>query len=612
MAQPDLTSHHVNYLIWRYLQESGHGEAAVTLQRAWNRDPQTLPFAPYIRTHALVSLVQKGLQYHELEQSLDKEGNSVPFEPSDYFFGPKPFDPEKQQGPSELIVSANQPPVSPTGKVARDGVVVNGHSTTEVAAPENDQASQKGGDRGEVNGDEVSMDVDSTNGIANERKPDIAKSPSVGETATVDGDGDVSMGIRPALQDQEPAAAPTFTLTNGHSVGVQITPAKADDLSPDTTILNMASDDHVTTTLWRPRDPTVVVAAGDTFCSLYKLSSTSSPVQEKLVENKGDNSCVSAVAWDPLGEKLAVATYNDMRGSITMYDVAGNAVDLLPEVPRMISGMKWANSGSRLMVVASDSKMSELVLWDDSLRPEEFPPPQIVDDSILDVAWLDGAQAFACGGMSVYQCEIDSSIHLKQAYTSGDPEQPWTFICCANAGTSPVAVAASSSSASFWVPTHDIRQNDAHDGHITAIQFKPNPAEQSNQPLVLASSSTDDTVKLWHIDLGSCEFQCIHSLSLGQSLPILATSFSPDGFALAAASKDAISIWNAQRGGPAIATWKSPKSEETKREEGEIPPTNGHNGSLEDVQDRSLTWDTDAKKLAFGFGKQVAIVNMQR
>jgi hypothetical protein len=51
---------------------AGHGEAAVTLQRAWNRDPQTLPFAPYIRTHALVSLVQKGLQYHELEQSLDK------------------------------------------------------------------------------------------------------------------------------------------------------------------------------------------------------------------------------------------------------------------------------------------------------------------------------------------------------------------------------------------------------------------------------------------------------------------------------------------------------------------------------------------------------------
>lgn len=42
------------------------------LQRAWNPNPQSLPFAPYIRNHALVSLVQKGLQYHEIEQSLDQ------------------------------------------------------------------------------------------------------------------------------------------------------------------------------------------------------------------------------------------------------------------------------------------------------------------------------------------------------------------------------------------------------------------------------------------------------------------------------------------------------------------------------------------------------------
>ncbi|KAL6239095.1 hypothetical protein BDW75DRAFT_227456 [Aspergillus navahoensis] len=607
MAHPALTSHHVNYLIWRYLQESGHGEAAVTLQRAWNRDPQTLPFAPYIRTHALVSLVQKGLQYHELEQSLDKEGNSVPFEPSNYFFGPKPFDPETLQGPDEASISADQPPASPTGKVARDGVVINGHSTAELVAPQNVKASRKG-DRAEANGDEVPMEVDSANGDTNESKPDITKSPSVDETATVDGDGDVNMGLRPVLQDQEPTAAPTFTLTIGHSVGVQITPAKAADLSPDTAIIDLAGEDHVTTTTWRPQDPTVVVAAGDTFCSLYKLSSTSPPVQEKLVENKGDNVLVTAVAWDPLGQKLAVATYNDMRGSITMYDVDGNAVDLLPEFPRMISGLKWADNGSQLIVVASDSKMSELVLWDDSLRPEEFPTPQIVDDSILDVSWLGTGQAFACGGISVYQCDVESSIHLSKTYSSGDPEHPWTFIRCANVGSSPVAAAASSSNAAFWIPTHDMHLKDAHDGHITAIQLKPDPSRHPDQPLILASSSTDDTVKLWHIDLQNRKFNCTHRLSLGQSLPVLASCFSPDGYALAAASKDSLSIWNAQRGGTAIATWKSPSADNIESGEGKPPTANGYNGNIEDVLDRSLTWDTDGKRLAFGFGNKVCIL----
>ena len=50
----------------------GHGDAAVKLQRDWLLDPQTLPFAQHVKAHALVSLVQKGLQYHQIEQSLDQ------------------------------------------------------------------------------------------------------------------------------------------------------------------------------------------------------------------------------------------------------------------------------------------------------------------------------------------------------------------------------------------------------------------------------------------------------------------------------------------------------------------------------------------------------------
>ena len=79
------SSHH------RYLQESGrtraftmkgaqailtpvqgHGQTAARLQRDWGLDPETLPFARHIRTHALISLVQKGLLYHEIEHSLNK------------------------------------------------------------------------------------------------------------------------------------------------------------------------------------------------------------------------------------------------------------------------------------------------------------------------------------------------------------------------------------------------------------------------------------------------------------------------------------------------------------------------------------------------------------
>lgn len=487
--------------------------------------------------------------------------------------------------------------------------MINGHMTAETAAPAVAPVKKsRKSDRGEANGDEVPMEVDS-NGVGHERnKSLVADESPAAPDPVVDGDGDVNMGSRPESQDQEPAA-PTLTLTTGHSVGVQITPAKAADLSPDTAVLDVAGDDHVTRALWRPRDPTVVVAAGDSFCSLWKMSSTAAPVQEKLVESKGDNTCVSAVAWDPMGQKLAVATYNDMRGSITMYDVAGNAVDLLPEVPRMITGLHWAESGSHLIVVASDSKVSELALWDDSLRPDEFPSPQVIEGSVYDLSWLGRTQAYACGNGVVYQCDVDSSIRIAKTYSSGGSNRSWTFISCTTLDSSSVAVAASSSDAAFWIPTHDLHLDQAHDGDITSIELKPNASDpsQQNQPLVLASSSTDDTVKIWHIDLETKRFECVHRLFLGASSPALASGFSPDGYALAAASKDQLFIWNAQRGGTALATWAVPGSQETKKEDDHSPITNGRNGNAESAPDRSLAWDTDSKRLAFGFGKQVRI-----
>ncbi|PLB34539.1 WD40 repeat-like protein [Aspergillus candidus] len=611
MAHPDLTSHHVNYLIWRYLQESGHGEAAVTLQRAWNRDPQSLPFAPHIKTHALVSLVQKGLQYHELEHSFDKDGNPISFSPSDYFFGSTPLEPEtlkSQSGPAEAA-GTDQPPASPPTKITREEDAINGHLTAEPAAPQPASSVQKPrkSDRAEANGDEVSMDVDANGGV-NDSQAAVTESPSQPDT-TVDRDGDVSMGIRPSSQPQEPPVPPT-TLENGHSVAVQITPAKAADLSPNTAILDVAGDSHVTRTLWRPHDPTVVVTAGDTFCSLWKLSSFAAPVQEKLVESKENGACVSAVSWNPTGQKLAVATYyNDVRGSITMYDVDGHAVDLLPEVPRMITGMHWMEGGSHLIVVASDAKISELALWDDSLRPEEFPPPQVIDGSIFDLCWLGRNQAFACGTGAVYQCDVDSSIRIAKAFSSAENDRAWSFIRGAYVGSTPVAVAASSEHSALWVPTHDLHLDQAHEGEITAIELQPNASDpsQTSPHLVLASSATDGTIKVWRIDLESRRFDCIHQLSLGSSSAALASTFSPDGYALAAAGADRLLIWNAQRGGTAMATWTVPGSAETKKEE-QSPTANGHH---EPLPDRTLTWDTDGKKLAFGFGHQIAIINLQ-
>ncbi|KAJ6017368.1 hypothetical protein N7451_000747 [Penicillium sp. IBT 35674x] len=562
MAQPDLTSHHVNYLIWRYLQESGHGEAAVSLQRAWYPEPQNLPFARHIQTHALVSLVQKGLQYHELESSIDK-----PFELA-------------------ALKSRDEAGTDHPAPESRDRVT-NGH------APEAPGMKRKG----ETNGDSMEVDAE-------------IESKSGSPMPDVDGDGDVSMGADEV--PQEP------TLSTGDNASVQISPAKAADLTPDTACLDL--EDHVIDTVWRPGDPTMFVTRGESFCSLWKLSSSSAPVQNKFVDLKTSESYVSAVAWDGIGTKLAVASIRDMKGAITMYNAEGNVVDMLPDLPRIISGLYWAQNSPQLVIVASNEKDCELALWDDTQRPDQYQT-MVIKNRIYDMVWTGRNEIFACGDGTVYQCSVDRNIHLIKEYTS-DSQTAWTFIRSIETSQGSIVVAAGYESAAdseaavIWIPTHDIVIDNAHKQAITAIDIRPqSPAQRRNSSITGKSSITivtyseDGTTNGWDVDLEQKEFHPLDRFRLDTNLPTFAGGFSPDGYALAAVSKDRLFIWNAERGGDPMATWTAPGSKEVK-EEADVP-TNGQNGHTTRT-DCTLSWDTDGKKLAYGFGNKMAIVNLQR
>lgn len=448
--------------------------------------------------------------------------------------------------------------------------------------------------RKEINGHDLEPEPD---GVIHETRLSLARSPS---PEAVDGEGDVDMGRE---ETQEPEAPATFTLTTGHSVGVQITPAKAADLSPDTATLHVAPQGHVTRALWRPGDPTVFAAAGDDFCSIWKLSLSSPPTEEKIVENDSDHALISAVSWDPTGEKLAVATYRDTRGAVSIYNVQGYALDLMPETGRMITGVHWTPNDHRLLIIASDGKVSELMIWDDYA---DLVPPQVIDSPIYDFNWAGSSQAFACGNGTVYQCDIDGGIHVSRTFSSDSPDAEWAYIRSADMGNGSAVVAACPSPASIWVPTHDMQLDDAHRGAITSIELQPQNwgISPKSQKAVLASFGTDDVVKVWHIDLEEKRFDCIHRLFIGPSMPALAGGFSPDGYALAAASKDKLVIWNAERGN-AMATWTQPGSE-VKAEEPD-GAVNGQNGEY--LSDRTLSWDTDGKKIAAGFGKQVRLAS---
>lgn len=73
-----LGSDHVNYLVFRYLQEAGHEAAAKALYNDWHRplefrDPEDLPFAPNVRQHELINIIQDGLFHDQLTASVTKQ-----------------------------------------------------------------------------------------------------------------------------------------------------------------------------------------------------------------------------------------------------------------------------------------------------------------------------------------------------------------------------------------------------------------------------------------------------------------------------------------------------------------------------------------------------------
>src|ERR1700722_15826942 len=337
----------------------------------------------------------------------------------------------REGGPSSASGHIGQPaPKRSRKSAAANGLERNG-----------DHPNQQSAQTGTPTPNDNAMDIDRTNGFAYyqlEQAPFNARAKSstpanVGfEADTPMGDGGAHMdqGVdvdRGAItgagagvgacgpQDQEQmieTPAPIYTLTKGHSVGVQITPAKVADLKPETKILGVADDHHVTHTMWRPHDPSILAASGEQFCGLSQVSShdfkqTSQLPRYLSLIDDSDTSIVSAAAWEPGGTLLAIATYNrsDFTGQLRVYNAQNNSlVDALPTAQKVIQSLRWSSVGLRLVGIASDPQDSALMLWDLSLLPDSWGPSStIVSALIHDVNW-------ACHGYSSTVCASGDGI----------------------------------------------------------------------------------------------------------------------------------------------------------------------------------------------------------
>ncbi|KAL8908135.1 MAG: hypothetical protein Q9171_005578 [Xanthocarpia ochracea] len=637
MDSARLTSNHVNYLIWRYLQESGHGEAAVKLQRDWMQDPQSLPYAQDTKTHALVRLVQKGIQYYEVEKSINQSGNH--FLPASF------LDPDTGRADSSPKVDGSQDESTtgksrgfpPSRKHGRETTTVNGLNlelATSAPAAKRNRRSNGTGNNNEpamVNNeprDNDSMDLDDRqNGFAQHEPPE-PKSP-VGSPA--DQGQTAADGASMDVDDDAPEPDdPRMILTNGPSVGVQSD--KVAELGPETSVLTVPRR-NVLHTAWSPTDPLLLAVAGDALCRIWTVTKSLDAPQSHPSPNyqyvdileHGDESSVTAMSWSPDGEILALATRTDdtdQAGEVSLWSKHGKSRDSLMATQDMLITFKWNPSGTHLLgITSSGIGSSALTIW--NISSSQAIPAFHLDQIATDAAWCDDQRFLVCGHSLVAECSVDSHNNLffkKYPISESDHNRNWTYARYDPLTQTAAIAAEDSAMLAILRPNGHYLSTTAHNAEITDAAFEPisnSLLHLPASPRRLATSSLDGNICIWD----TVTLSILHSLDFGHSNPPMAIRFAPDGYLLAAANGNRVLYWNAATGGMPKAVWHGDPvstlsgtgfgSRGEDRNGGVLMDGDSGIGEEDEAATHTLSWDVNGRRLAYGLGCQISIIGLR-
>ncbi len=458
---------------------------------------------------------------------------------------------------------------------------------------------------GNGNGHSNSMEIDQ-NGDTDARPEPISRSHSPGAEEETRMDMD-AYDDAPAPEE----ACIGMPVTNGPSVGVQSD--KVAELGTETTVLTLPAGKHVTHTAWNPQDPSLLAIAGDALCRIWVVAKTSpededSPTSHRHVDmlDSFEGSLVSTMEWSPSGETLALATRRGPSlcvGLVSLWTKHGKSIEELPSTEDMVLTFRWSPTGEHLLgITNSGAGTSTIIIW--HLQDSEFKSEYRVAGIVRDAAWTGDMEFMICGHDLIEEYTFDGqAIYGKRALPTHPPRN-WSHIRFDTITRITAMVAEDDGTLAVLDDSGKIRVARVHTAEITALAFQPipNPASYSpSSPRLLATSALDCSIKLWDAQR---PFDLVTSLSLGSSNPPMAISFTADGYLVTAANGNRVVIWNPEKGGVPLATWKGELSQWQGSAMNGLDHDSGI-GEEEEIPPHSLSWDAHGGKLAFGLRNQV-------
>lgn len=422
-----------------------------------------------------------------------------------------------------------------------------------------------------------------------------------------------------------PTPEPILTLNIGESKGIQLD--QPIDLADKTSIHSLSASNQVIMHLaYHPQDPSILAAGGEALARIWHSSKMAGPTDTTTqayfdVLPPSDDSYVSALAWSPNGEVLAIASRNgsmvEPAGSTSLWSSQGKCIEELSATQEMVFKLAWNASGTHLSGLTSGGMSSTCVIvWEvggstQSLQHE-------VQTELRDVTWTNEIQ-FAVGGKGIIATSannLSAGITLQPSTDPNVCNRTWTHLI-QDSPMSPNFIAADDVGHLAIIGRQGEIQvsREAHDGELTGLQLRPHSKSASDSTRLMATSGMEGAVKLWD----STNLEHLNTLTFGgPASPVMSLSFTPDGHLLAAGNPNRIFVWSTLDVGPPKATWKRDMSKGGQRKpltNGNVNGANGHGDIAmdydsaigDDAEDegRSLSWDATGKKLAMGVGSQV-------
>ncbi|CAL0319044.1 unnamed protein product [Lupinus luteus] len=555
-----ISSSELNYLVFRYLHESGFTHSAFAFGYEAGIDKSRID-VNMVPPGALVTFVQKGIQYLELEANFS--GSDADMDEDFSFIQPLDL---ITKDPNELHNMVKAKKENLRQHKIESNKTVNEDNTREHLQGKERERKEREHELG-MEKIRLEKEREKEKGVLEVLHPDQNHTEIHEDKIVVE---NIENGVHGGPEPMEISQSLSSLSNNIPSSDVKILEGHASE---------------VFACAWNPSGPLLASGSGDSTARIWKIaegpcdsSVQNEPVNVVVLKHfKGrtneKSKDVTTLDWNGDGTLLATGSYD---GQARIWSRDGELKSTLNKHKGPIFSLKWNKKGDYLL---SGSVDKTAIVWD--IKTGEWKQQfEYHSAPTLDVDWRNNVSFATCSTDNmIYVCKIGENRPIK---TFSGHQGEVNAIKWDPTG-SLLASCSDDHTAKIWSlkqeqHLHDLKE---HAKEIYTIRWSPTGpgTNNPNQQLVLASASFDSTVKLWDVELG----KVLYNLN-GHRDPVYSIAFSPNGEYLASGSMDkCMHIWSVK--------------------EGKIVKTYGGNGGIFEV-----SWSKDGDKVAACFSNNIVSV----